>query len=67
MSNDRPVIAVVGAGRLGTGIAQAFAYAGHRVEIIDAKERSQGEAQLLLRAASGQIAANLDFFSRYPV
>ena len=31
----RSVIACLGAGRMGRGIAVAFAYAGHRVTMID--------------------------------
>lgn len=63
MSRVKPVIAVVGAGRMGAGIAQAFAYAGHRVELIDARERGEEEARQVLQAATGQIAANLNFLS----
>ena len=35
----REVIAAVGAGRMGRGMAVAFAYAGHPVRLIDAKAR----------------------------
>lgn len=63
MSNGKPLIAVVGAGRMGTGIAQVFAYAGYRVELIDAKERSAEKARQVLRAASEQIAGNLAFLA----
>ena len=31
----RPLIASVGAGRMGRGIAHAFAYAGHEVHLLD--------------------------------
>ena len=31
----RPVVACVGAGRMGRGIAHAFAYAGHEVRLVD--------------------------------
>lgn len=63
MSKTKPLIAVVGAGRMGIGIAQVFAYAGHRVELIDIKERSGGEAQQVLQAAADQIAGNLKFLA----
>lgn len=63
MSVGKPVIAVVGAGRMGTGIAQVFAYAGFRVKLVDAKERSSEEAGRILRAAYEQIAGNLAFLS----
>jgi len=38
--NSRPTIACLGAGRMGRGIAVAFAYAGHTVTMIDVKPRS---------------------------
>lgn len=41
--------AAVGAGRMGRGIAVAFAYAGHRIALIDLRERSP-EAMHKLRA-----------------
>src|ERR1700739_2439502 len=37
MSDIRPAIACLGAGRMGRGIAVAFAYAGHAVTMIDVK------------------------------
>ncbi len=40
MTETRAVIACLGAGRMGRGIAVAFAYAGHRVTMIDVKPRS---------------------------
>lgn len=63
MSGGKPVIAVVGAGRMGTGIAQVFAYAGYRVELVDAKDRGSEESRQVLDAARGQIAGNLAFLS----
>lgn len=40
---NRANIACLGAGRMGRGIAVAFAYAGHRVMMIDAKARAAEE------------------------
>ena len=40
MTAIRPAIACLGAGRMGRGIAVAFAYAGHAVTMIDVKARS---------------------------
>jgi len=37
--NAPAVIGALGAGRMGRGIAHAFAYAGHEVVLIDAKPR----------------------------
>jgi 3-hydroxybutyryl-CoA dehydrogenase len=56
-------IAVVGAGRMGIGIAHVFAYAGHRVELIDCKHRTEAESQRVLKEAAGQIENNLQFLS----
>ena len=44
-------IVTLGAGRMGRGIAQAFAYAGHPVTILDFKARSAAECEQLLREA----------------
>ncbi len=42
-----PVVACIGAGRMGRGIAHAFAYAGHEVRLIDGKPRdAQGQQRL---------------------
>lgn len=44
---DRPVVAAVGAGRMGRGLAHVFAYAGHEVRLLDIKERdTEGNAAL---------------------
>ena len=39
-STPPPRFAAVGAGRMGRGIAIAFAYAGHRIALIDLRQRS---------------------------
>jgi len=59
----RAIIACVGAGRMGRGIAHAFAYAGHDVRLIDAKPRDAtareklfGEARAEIRGTLAQIA-----------
>jgi 3-hydroxybutyryl-CoA dehydrogenase len=46
---------IVGAGRMGEGIARAFAFAGIRAVIIDVKKRTPGEAS----AYAAQVRANL--------
>jgi 3-hydroxybutyryl-CoA dehydrogenase len=40
MTTARARIACLGAGRMGRGIAVAFAYAGHVVTMIDVKTRT---------------------------
>ena len=42
---SRPAIACLGAGRMGRGIAVAFAYAGHKVTMIDVKPRSPASSR----------------------
>jgi 3-hydroxybutyryl-CoA dehydrogenase len=43
MTNAQPPIACLGAGRMGRGIAVAFAYAGHAVTMIDVKAGRSAE------------------------
>lgn len=54
-------IVALGAGRMGRGIAQVFAYAGHDVTILDFKDRPVEDAETLLRAAKDEVAENLNF------
>ncbi|AJY76143.1 3-hydroxybutyryl-CoA dehydrogenase [Paenibacillus beijingensis] len=63
MNGDKARIAVVGAGRMGIGIAQVFAYAGHPVDLIDIKERSEPESARILQEATDQIRGNLKFLA----
>jgi len=59
----RPTIACLGAGRMGRGIAVAFAYAGHTITMIDVKPRSAKPSGRLRRGArrsqqnAGQLGA----------
>lgn len=54
-----PLVGALGAGRMGRGIAHAFAYAGHEVVLIDAKPR-EGEAAARLHAeAQAEIRSSL--------
>src|ERR1700759_4914393 len=59
MNDSRPAIACLGAGRMGRGIAVAFAYAGHPVTMIDVKERTAEQFAKLETAALGEIRATL--------
>lgn len=54
-----PVVAALGAGRMGRGIAHAFAYAGHEVLLLDAKPRGTADAERLRGDALAEIDANL--------
>ena len=54
-----PAVAALGAGRMGRGIALAFACAGQRVALIDAKDRSQAGFETLRDEAMGEIGEQL--------
>lgn len=71
MTADKPVVAAIGAGRMGRGLAHVFAYAGHEVRLLDVKDRdADGYAALEvdaladirrtigLMAALGRISAD---------
>lgn len=51
--------AAVGAGRMGRGIAIAFAYAGHRVALVDLRVRSPEQWQRLREEARAEIGGCL--------
>ena len=53
------VIACVGAGRMGRGIAHAFAYAGHEVRLIDGKPRDSQAQQRLAGESKAEIRGTL--------
>ncbi|WP_209499730.1 MULTISPECIES: 3-hydroxybutyryl-CoA dehydrogenase [Variovorax] len=62
MVNERmslPRFAAVGAGRMGRGIAIAFAYAGHRISLVDLRQRSDAAWQRLQDEAQAEIEASL--------
>jgi 3-hydroxybutyryl-CoA dehydrogenase len=59
MKVDRPAIACLGAGRMGRGIAVAFAYAGHAVTMIDVKARSAEQFETLEADALGEVTKTL--------
>src|ERR1700743_2270077 len=64
MTHPRPAIACLGAGRMGRGIAVAFAYAGHRVTMIDVKPRSAEQFAKLESEALGEVEKTLASLSR---
>jgi len=65
MTNSRPAIACLGAGRMGRGIAVAFAYAGHRVTMIDVKARSNEQFAKLETEALGEVERTLASLARF--
>src|SRR5260370_14209685 len=65
MTTARPVIACRGAGRMGRGMAVAFAYAGHDVIMIDVKARSVELFAALEAEALGEIKKTLASLARF--
>jgi 3-hydroxybutyryl-CoA dehydrogenase len=61
----RSAIACLGAGRMGRGIAVAFAYAGHRVTIVDFKPRDAELFEALADEALNEIRSTLMSLSRF--
>ena len=59
--SSTPKIVALGAGRMGRGIAQVFAYAGHNVTILDFKERDPADSKALLAEGKAEIKENLEF------
>jgi len=53
------LIASIGAGRMGRGIAHAFAYAGHEVVLVDIKPRTDGALAALRDAAIAEVDQSL--------
>jgi 3-hydroxybutyryl-CoA dehydrogenase len=56
--------AAVGAGRMGRGIAIAFAYAGYRIALIDLRPRTPEAWSKLREEARSEILANLENLDR---
>jgi 3-hydroxybutyryl-CoA dehydrogenase len=54
----------VGAGRMGRGIAIAFAYAGHRIALVDLRQRTPEAWQKLADEARAEIRGSLDGLAR---
>jgi 3-hydroxybutyryl-CoA dehydrogenase len=65
MTASRPAIACLGAGRMGRGIAVAFAYAGHAVTLIDVKPRSVDHFTKLRDEALGEVGTTLASLTRF--
>ncbi len=65
MMTARPAIACLGAGRMGRGIAVAFAYAGHSVTMIDVKPRSAEQFARLEAEALDEVRKTLASLTRF--
>jgi 3-hydroxybutyryl-CoA dehydrogenase len=65
MSDRRPSVACLGAGRMGRGIAVAFAYAGHDVTMVDVKAARSAEQFVRLEAeALDEVGKTLGSLTR---
>ena len=56
---ERNLIACLGAGRMGRGIAVVFAYAGHKVTLVDFKARDGAAFEKLSADALGEVRSTL--------
>jgi len=56
-------IAAVGAGRMGRGIALAFAYAGHEIAVVDLKAREPAAWRSLRDDAFAEMRASLEMLA----
>lgn len=63
--STRPVVACLGAGRMGRGIAVAFAYAGHEVAIVDFKPRDADKFKALEAEALGEVRKTFASMARF--
>lgn len=57
--SGREIIAAVGAGRMGRGIAVVFAYAGHDVHLVDVKDRPAEDVARLRQESVKEITDTL--------
>ena len=58
-------VAAVGAGRMGRGMAVAFAYAGQPVAMIDAKPRSNADFERLKAEAEAELKATFSMLAGF--
>lgn len=65
MTSAQPAIVCLGAGRMGRGIAVAFAYAGHAVTLIDVKARSMEQYAGLEAEALGEVRKTIVSLTRF--
>lgn len=65
-ASDAPaaaVIGIVGAGRMGRGIATSFALAGHRVYLLDLRQRTDADFGNLNAAAKSDVERDVAFLA----
>lgn len=67
MASSAPRVAAAGAGRMGRGIAIAFAYAGHRISLVDLKTREPAARQRLFDEARTEIRSSVEALAQLGV
>lgn len=60
-----PRVALVGAGRMGRGLAHVFAWGGWQVDLLDAKPRDGAAAATLLADAEAEVARTLNLMAEF--
>ncbi len=60
-----PRVALVGAGRMGRGLAHVFAWGGWQVDLLDAKPRDVAAAATLLADAEAEVARTLNLMAEF--
>jgi 3-hydroxybutyryl-CoA dehydrogenase len=61
----RGLIACLGAGRMARGLAVVFAYAGHRVAIVDLKQRGEADFARAAADATAEVRSTLDTLASF--
>ena len=64
LGKSKKSVVVIGPGRMGQGIALAFALSGTPVTLVDVKERSDGEYMDMVGRARDQFASNLKLLKK---
>ena len=60
-----PRVALVGAGRMGRGLAHVFAWGGWQVDLVDARARDHPAARALLRQAEAEVTRTLNLMAEF--
>ncbi len=60
-----PRVALVGAGRMGRGLAHVFAWGGWQVDLVDARVRDHPAARALLRQAEAEVTRTLNLMAEF--
>lgn len=64
VTEEKAPIGIIGAGRMGRGIALAYAFAGVPVLLVDAKDRDDADRQRLFSDADEELRRDLAFLAR---